>query len=159
MIKIRRIGINEVIKYRTELINLIHMNIIENYPECDVKKNVDAFYEKMKEYSCDGSAILLGAFEDDIIVGFYWAHISFFLGEKRMHVYLNAVNSSYRRQGIGSAFLKELQKIAKTQNIQVLEAFCRATNDDAMEYYRHNGFEIENYRIVKKINDDVDLQI
>ena len=38
MIKIRRIGINEVIKYRTELINLIHMNIIENYPECDVKK-------------------------------------------------------------------------------------------------------------------------
>lgn len=157
MIEIRRLKLEDVIRYKGELIKLIHLNVIENYPECDVTKIVNEFYNKMQEYSSDGSAIILGAFDDWKVVGFYWAHVSYFLGQKRMHIYLNAIDSTYRRQHIGSIFLEELQKIAKQQNIQVLEAFCRATNGSAMEYYRYNNFQIENYRIVKKIDDTIKL--
>lgn len=151
MIKIRVITNEDVVFYKDVLLELLNMNVEENYPECEVETMVRNFYDNMVKYSDDGSAVLLGAFDDEQMVGFHWAHESVFLGKKRMHSYMNGINPLYRGQHIGSNFFRELETITRERGISEIEAFCRASNPVAVNYHTHNGFVIESHRVVKKL--------
>lgn len=151
MVKIREIYYEDVKKYESELRRYLELNLTENYPEIDTVEMGKKFYQNMVNYALDGSAILLGAFSDDSLIGFHWAHESVFLGKKRIHSYMNAVDPKYRGQHIGSNFFRKLEEITLNRGIVEIEAFCRATNPVAVNYHLHNGFEIENYRVVKTL--------
>ena len=151
MVDIREIGYVEVISYEKELTTFLKMNLEENYPEINVGDMAKQFYNNMVKYSKDNSAILIGAFDGKQLIGFHWGHESLFLGKRRMHSYMNAIDPSYRGQHIGSKFFRELEKIARERGIDEVEAFCRASNPVAVNYHLHNGFEIESYRVVKRV--------
>ena len=151
-ISIKEIGHTEVVEFEKELKSFLHMNLSENYPEYDVDELTCEFYEKMLRYSEDGSAVLLGAFDDDKMIGFHWGHEVVFLGKKRMHSYMNGINPKYRGNHIGSNFFRKLENIARERGIAEVEAFCRKANPVAVNYHLHNGFEIESYRVVKKLD-------
>lgn len=53
-----------------------------NYLSCFLKKRKKAemYYENMSKFCKDGSAILLGAFCKNVLVGFHWAYEINFLG-------------------------------------------------------------------------------
>ncbi len=151
MIEIRELEYNDVIKYKEELLDYLQMNLCENYPEYDSDMLIYDFYEKMKKYSLDKSAILLGAFDDEKLVGFHWAHETLFLGKRRLHSYMNGIAHEYRGMHIGSRFFGKLEELAKQYGINEIEALCRKANDAAVNYHLHNGFEIEAHKVVKKI--------
>lgn len=153
MIDIKELAYEDVINFEKELNDYLKVNLMENYPEIDVDTMVSRFYTNMKKYSEDGSAILLGAFDGEKLIGFHWAHETIFLGKKRMHSYMNGIRIEYRGQHIGSRFFRELEKITKQRGICEIEAFCRASNPVAVNYHLHNGFEIESHRVVKKVID------
>lgn len=45
------------------------------------RKKAEMYYENMSKFCKDGSAILLGAFCKNVLVGFHWAYeINFFGG-------------------------------------------------------------------------------
>lgn len=148
---IRELSIIDVKKNEKELKKFLCMNLSENYPECQIDTMVEKFYDNMIKYVDDGSAILLGAFDNDKIVGFHWAHESMFLGKRRMHSYMNGIDPAYRGRHIGSDFFRMLENISKERNIDEIEAFCRASNPVAVNYHLHNGFEIESHRVVKRL--------
>lgn len=151
MIEIKEMSHEDVIRYEDELTKYLKMNLDENYPEIDTAEMGKSFYRNMIKYSLDGSAILLGVFSGDRLIGFHWAHESVFLGKKRMHSYMVAIDLSYRGRHIGSSLLRKLEEIALNKGITEIEAFCRATNPIAVNYHLHNGFEIENHRVVKTL--------
>lgn len=151
MVDIRVIGYEEVIKYEEELTFFLRMNLEENYPEFDVDSMTKQFYNNMVKYAEDNSAILIGAFDGNQLIGFHWGHESLFLGKRRMHSYMNAINPKYRGQHIGSNFFRKLEEISRDRGIDEIEAFCRTTNPVAVNYHLHNGFEVESYKVVKKL--------
>lgn len=151
MADIRVMGYEEVIKFEEELTIFLRMNLEENYPEFDVDSMTKQFYNNMVKYAEDNSAILIGAFDGNQLIGFHWGHESLFLGKRRMHSYMNAINPKYRGQHIGSDFFRKLEEISRDRGIDEIEAFCRASNPVAVNYHLHNGFEVESYKVVKKL--------
>lgn len=151
MADIRVMGYEEVIKFEEELTIFLRMNLEENYPEFDVDSMTKQFYNNMVKYAEDNSAILIGAFDRNQLIGFHWGHESLFLGKRRMHSYMNAINPKYRGQHIGSDFFRKLEEISRDRGIDEIEAFCRASNPVAVNYHLHNGFEVESYKVVKKL--------
>ena len=151
MVDIRVMGYEEVIKFEEELTIFLRMNLEENYPEFDVDSMTKQFYNNMVKYAEDNSAILIGAFDGNQLIGFHWGHESLFLGKRRMHSYMNAINPKYRGQHIGSDFFRKLEEISRDRGIDEIEAFCRASNPVAVNYHLHNGFEVESYKVVKKL--------
>lgn len=151
MIEIKEIDYRDVVKYEEELKRFLYMNIYENYPETDVENMVNLFYSNMCKYAEDGSAVLLGAFDGEAMVGFHWGHETIFLGKRRMHSYINGIDKAYRGQHIGSDFFRKLEEISRDRGIHEIEAFCKEANQVAVNYHLHNGFKIESYRVVKKI--------
>lgn len=151
MVDIRVMGYEEVIKFEEELTFFLRMNLEENYPEFDVDSMTKQFYNNMVKYTEDNSAILIGAFDGNQLIGFHWGHESLFLGKRRMHSYMNAINPKYRGQHIGSDFFRKLEEISRDRGIDEIEAFCRASNPVAVNYHLHNGFEVESYKVVKKL--------
>lgn len=149
MAEIKEIFYKDVLKYENELKNLINMTLLENYRELYTDKLFECFYESLIKYSLDGSAVLLGAFEKDQLVGFQWAHERMFLEKRRMHSYMIAVELEYRNCHIGSDLLSKLEEVAVSRGICEIEAICKANNPIAVNYHLHNAFLIESYKVVK----------
>lgn len=107
-------------------------------------------YENMQKFIEDGSAILIGAFEDNKIIGFIWAYE---IKEKTYHVNYYAVNVNNRKLGIGQKLLDELYKIAKQNGIEKIELLVEAHNEIAIKKYRNNGFEEKYIKMEKKCRE------
>ena len=68
------------------------------------------YYENMSKFYKDGSAILLGAFCKNVLVGFHWAY-EINWGQKRIHSYFIAVNESYQNMSVGTKLQKCWKKL------------------------------------------------
>ena len=56
------------------------------------------------------------------------------------HLYLLAVDPRYRRKGVGEALLNWLEVSALTAGIGIITLECRATNQQALSFYRQAGY-------------------
>ena len=59
------------------------------------------------------------------------------------------VKRSFRRQGIGSALVREIEQWAKNKGADLLQFHVYAFNDDAIRFYRHHGFVDESFKMHK----------
>ena len=120
-------------------------NISQNFPEDLAKKYVNS----MPAYIEDGSAIIIGAFDEEKMVGFLWGYEVDVFGEKRVHNAENHVIEEYRGHGIAKKMLECLEEEAKKRNIFILEAMCTVSNKNAYEYHIYNGYEVERVKFRK----------
>ena len=102
----------------------------------------------MQKFIEDGSAILIGAFEDNKIIGFIWAYE---IKEETYHVNYYAVNVNNRKLGIGQKLLDELYKIAKQNGIKKVELLVEAHNEIAIKKYKNNEFEEKYIKMEKNL--------
>ena len=58
------------------------------------------------------------------------------------HLMLFAVRPSYRRKGIGAALLGWLETIAVTAGVELIWLEARATNNEALAFYRARGYRV-----------------
>jgi [ribosomal protein S18]-alanine N-acetyltransferase len=55
-----------------------------------------------------------------------------------------SVQDKYRKQGIGSALLKEFLEIMKRYSVERVELEVRTTNQGALEFYKKKGFSLQH---------------
>jgi lipopolysaccharide/colanic/teichoic acid biosynthesis glycosyltransferase/ribosomal protein S18 acetylase RimI-like enzyme len=155
-VEIRFISIEELIRNHTSIIELLKDNLLINFPYVkeDIKE-LDALakvgYNKMLRFQQDGSAILLGAFEEGKIIGFLWAYPSEVLGEKRLHIVHFIVNSSARSEGIGTKLLSLLENIASEKEIKKFELMATVENVNTMKFYKSKGFVTVRVQLEKEL--------
>lgn len=109
--------------------------------------------EKMNlipDYLSKDSAILIGAFESEILVGFIWMYAHSYFEESRLHINQIVVSKRYRGQGIGGYLMNAAERVAKKMNINIIDLNVSEANSEAMEMYKSRGFMTER-RHLKKV--------
>ncbi|MFW6121631.1 MAG: ribosomal protein S18-alanine N-acetyltransferase [Petrotogales bacterium] len=73
------------------------------------------------------------------IVGFI---IGINMSKERVRILMLSVNKAYRRQGIGSALVKQLLEEMLLKNIQQVDLEVKTNNKAAINFYKKHGFNI-----------------
>lgn len=100
-------------------------------------------------YINEGSAIVLGAFLDENLIGFLWLYKRNFFYETRLHVNQIVVSSQFRGRGIGKQLMKEVEKQAERLGMETIDLFVSENNCKALKMYTNMGYETER-RLIKK---------
>ncbi|GAB4295029.1 MAG: hypothetical protein Kow0098_17010 [Ignavibacteriaceae bacterium] len=77
--------------------------------------------------------------------------------QPEMRIFIIAVSSAFKSQGIGSLLLKHFEKILLSQNLNVYGLSVRKGNYSAINFYKKNNFKLEftdrkSYYFIKNIN-------
>ena len=105
------IGIyEEQITYLMEVV--LHDNITQNYPNNLAKQYV----QKMPGFIQDGSAIIVGGFLENKLIGFSWAYEMDIFGEKRIHIDMICVDPLFRRKGVAHNLVQKQIQEARSNN-------------------------------------------
>jgi len=108
-------------------------------------------YDDMVRFHQDGSAVLIGAFEESVVVGLLWAYRRDVLGERRIHIGHVIVESTARSNGIGARLLRRLEDVATAEGIKSLELMTTIANEKAIGFYEANGFVAARVQLEKKL--------
>lgn len=157
MIDIRLLTAQDLLSNREKLTHFMYMVRSENSDYPIAREECERYYEDMKRFLDDGSAILIGAFDGEELIGFHWGYVIDYPFGKRMHSYFNAIEPEYRRKGIGSRFWNMLEEETRKRNIDTIEAMCTYANKAAVNYHLHRGFEIERLKVVKKLKNEQEI--
>lgn len=151
--EIRQMSLQEVALFEKELTNYLFTVLKENIVQDITYENAQKYYTDLQRFSEDGSAIVIGAFDKEKLIGFHWAYEVNIFNERRMHSYLNAIDKEYRGQQIGSKFFRKLEEISLERGIRIIEAMVTYSNQGAVRYHFSNGFEIERIKVWKKLQE------
>lgn len=107
--------------------------------------------EKLYTYIKDGSAIIVGFFIDEQLLGIIWLYKKEVYNELYLHVNQLVVKSEYRGKGIGKELILEAEKLAKLFNAKYLELYVIEENKSALGLYNNMGFETKKRYMIKKL--------
>lgn len=138
----------EEMTYLMEIV--LHDNITQDYPNDLAARYV----QKMPGFIQDGSAVIVGGFLQDKLVGFSWAYEMNIFGERRLHIDMLCVDSSFRRKGIGYNLLQEQIQEAKRREIEIIEAMTTRNNENSYHWFHSIGFEDERVKVRLELNHD-----
>lgn len=110
----------------------------------------------LKRYLADGSALLIGAFEEERLVGFAWFYSYAFCGSPRLHLTEIAVISAFRSQGIAKKMIRCAEKIAAQRGIFEIDLYTAPDNKAALHVYQELGFTASRVHLVKKLKEKQD---
>jgi ribosomal protein S18 acetylase RimI-like enzyme len=102
------------------------------------------------DYINQQNAILIGAYEGEIFVGFLWLYKHNYFGEIRLHVNQIIVDKRFRGKSIGNQLMKEAERVAKQYDIKIIDLFVSETNLQAINMYDSIGYTTER-RYMKKV--------
>ena len=85
--------------------------------------------------------------------GFVWVDqiLSGFTGKPQAYILDVVVLKEYRRKGIGRMLMAEAEAWAKRNGFDYIGLSVSSRNEAAIALYREEGFEIETFRMWKKI--------
>lgn len=118
-------------------------NIMQEYPIDQAEQYVD----KIPGYIEDGSAIIAGAIEDGLLVGFSWAYEMSIFGERRIHIDMIGVNPQYRKYGVAKKMVELQAEEAKKRGIYIMEAMTTKANERSCHWFHSMGFVDERVKV------------
>lgn len=136
--------------YRKEL-KIYLKNVLDENGILTDDKKLENIIEEMKQFIEDKSAIIIGAFQKNELLGFIWGYKINVNDKKRIHVNYFIVNEKCRKQGIGSKLIEKIYEIANEMQIEEIELMVTAKNTTAVNFYKKQGFEVERIKLCKKI--------
>lgn len=107
--------------------------------------------ENLEKYIVDGSAILIGCINDNILIAFVWLYVHKYFEERRVHINQIAVDSFFRGKGIGKKLMIEIEKEATRIDADAIDLFVLESNDVAMNLYKCLNFETEKRYMAKRV--------
>lgn len=153
-IEYRNLTTQDIEDNKKELIDLMEItlkdNISQNYPETLSTEYVN----KIPGYILDNTAIVIGAFYDNKLVGFIWGYVTKIFDETRVHSYMGAVNPEYRGNGIAQRLMELQFDEAKKRGIYLVEAMVTASNEAAHKWHLKTGFVDDRIKMLKIIPHD-----
>ena len=150
-INYRFLNETDIIKYQMEIEQLMNMilneNITQRFPDNLSKKYVS----QLPKFISDGSALIVGAFDGENIIGFQWCYYIQVFNEKRIHSNFIGVNSNYQNCGIAHHMLKLIEEKAKEKGVYIIEAMVTLNNTNSFNYHKNQGFIVERCKMKKVI--------
>lgn len=131
---------------KSYLIDVLMENKIEN-----TNQKVEEIYQNMKEYIQDGTAIIIGAIQEEKLNGFIWGYLRKSDEKARAHINYFVVNKDIRGQGIGQGLIREFYKEIEEKNINEIELMVTCSNKRAMNFYEKQGFNEERVLLWKRL--------
>ncbi len=134
---------NEIKQYFKELLD--HVNMPKTQEE------IEELYYNMVKFIKDNTAYIVGAIENEKLLGFIWSYKREVNKEERYHVNYFFVNAQYRKQGIGKELMNRVIKNARENGAKAVELIVLADNKGAVEFYKKQEFINEKMYLVKGI--------
>jgi ribosomal-protein-alanine N-acetyltransferase len=125
VLKIRRVQANDIFP----VIDLAYDTLPERYNPSIFNQ----FYESFPEG-------FLVALQNQSVIGFI---IGIKTTTDTARILMLSVNNNNRKQGIGSALLKQFISEMKNQHIKKVDLEVRTTNQGALEFYLKRGFNLQ----------------
>lgn len=151
-IEIRLISEGDLIRNEGIIKDLLEDNFQINFPYIDdLDELVVKGYNNMLCFKRDGSAIIIGAFEGMVIMGFLWAYKRKVLGEQKLHIDHIIMNAMARSGGIGTRLLNTLERLASEEGIKKFELMTTVENEKTMKFYKTNGFVTVRVQLEKEL--------
>lgn len=150
---IKELQSKDIERYSSEVMELLQETYLDNF-QISVKQAEEICSKRLDllaDYINNGSAIVIAAIDEKELVGFIWLYKHYFFGEKRVHVNQIAVNTSYRRIGIGKRLIKEAEKMALRNGIKAIDLFVSENNVVALNLYDRLGFDTERRYLKKEL--------
>lgn len=146
---IKKLNNDDINQYSVSLIKCITQLISHNEDIKKIENNVIKIYDNMLKYTQDETAIILGALNDNTLLGFIWAYKT---NNVTAHINYFCVDSNNRNCGIGTLLLKEIEEeiIKNFTEIGQIELLVYRTNKSAINFYEKNGYS-QNDLIGEKI--------
>lgn len=153
--KILRITNENSIKYKKEIVNLLSESYSLNFclTELTSKNIAELKYNELNGYLENKSTFLLGAIENETVVGIIWAYIYKSLQEERLHINQVVVSDRYRRHGLGKKMMYEAEKIADANHIKTIDLNVSKSNQTALDLYKKLGFCSERILMKKSLGE------
>ncbi len=145
---IRRLNCNDIEDNEKVLKEYIE-DLRKEYYNGDINEEVDRIYNNMKNFTTDGTAIILGLYILEELQGFIWGYKE---NDDTIHVNYFYVRDEYRKFGFGKKLLANLEKVVRKN----IELNVDKNNVNAYRFYLKSGFEkIEendkNFKMIKKV--------
>ncbi len=145
------ITIEDLETYERDIKIYIREVLENNFSEEIEESQVQEVYNNMITFTKDKSAIILGAYDNEVLMGFLWAYRRTINSQKRYHINYFVVSSEKRSMGIGRGMFQELLNIGKNESIEAVELMVTATNEKARKFYNQCGFDIERVSLCKRL--------
>jgi [ribosomal protein S18]-alanine N-acetyltransferase len=123
--KIRRVQPQDIL----DVITLAYDTLPERYNP--------VIFNQFYESSPEGFLVVVDKFH---LVGFL---IGIKTTTDSARILMLSVQQNYRKQGIGSALLKEFLKTMKHRHVTRIELEVRTTNKEALAFYKKQGFNLQ----------------
>ena len=155
-VMIKLIVIDEFLHNKKVLIDMLRENLEINFPD---RRNFEGYaedsYEKMKAYLLSAEAILIGAFEEDKLIGFLWAYEKEIIGEKSIHIGHIVVMKNVRSSGIGTKLISFLEVLAVNKDIHKIDLITTLQNKKTVEFYKARGYSEVRVQFEKEIGEKI----
>jgi ribosomal protein S18 acetylase RimI-like enzyme len=153
-IEVRLISEENLINNKKYLIDLLEDNLKINFPDLtNLTKYAMNGYDDMLRFKKDDSAILIGAFDKEKVIGFIWAYKREIFGERRIHIGHIVVSSEVRAGGIGSKLVKCLEDYSIHNNIKKIDLMTTLENEKTLKFYKAKGFSMVRVQFEKELGD------
>jgi ribosomal protein S18 acetylase RimI-like enzyme len=125
-------------KYLKEILNI---SINEGLEE-----KINEVLANMKKFIIDGTAKIIGAFNENEMIGFIWAYL---IMKDTYHINYFCVDKTYRKIGVGQKLLDAIYDLANDQKIKKIELIVDSSNYEAIKKYEKNDFKKEKIKMIK----------
>ena len=97
--------------------------------------------------------IAFGAFEGDKLIGYVEGSIEGWNNRFRLSN-ICVLDFSERSRGVGTALMKPIERAAEDAGARMLILETQSCNENAIAFYKKNGFEIVGFDLYAYSNDD-----
>lgn len=153
--RIKALTTNDFINNKSTILELLVETYMLNFDISKAKSEVicKGKIEELLEYLNQNHVILIGAYQEELLVGFLWSYKHEFFGEKRLHINQIVVQTDYRGKKVGSKLMEAVEEVAKEQKINTIDLFVSEDNLKAINMYDSIGYMTERRYMKKNIQE------
>lgn len=153
--QIIKLSAENIGKWKSQIFPLLKETVIYNFPNSEIP---DSYYreewDEVEKYIKLKRAFVFIAVNYNEVVGWIWTHLIDRFNEKRLHVAFFAVYKEFRRHGVGELLLAAAEEQARNLELQGIDLLVTASNERAVRFYEHHGFNSERYLMHKELKNN-----
>ncbi len=149
--KIRSVTVSDVITQREAFALLFRQCLEGNYAVSDMDALVEKKLESLLSHLNAKDAIVLGAFENEELLGFTWAYPFTRVEEPVMHIAYTSVLPGCQGQGIGAKLTLELEGYARAGGVKRLEMYVSKENEPSIAMHKRIGYYVHEFVMTKPV--------
>lgn len=139
-------------KYSQSIKDLLVQVYLSNFDDIEnLDSLIDLKFIELRNYLKCNQANLTGAIDNDKLVAFLWSFVREVNNISILHINQLVVDESYRSQGIGHELIKQVELLAKNNNITKIDLLASTSNTNAIAFYNSNDFEITRVVLEKRL--------